>query len=88
MEMRTEQPAPNVGQLVHVSKLHPLVRDLFPTEGSVQWEIRQRKQQYIAGGALFEIAGRLLVWPEVFRRVALEEGARRLAARHRNAPPD
>lgn len=67
--------------------LHREMKDLFPTPASIEWEIRQHRRDYIAGGALFEIAGRLLADPMTFRRVALQIGAKTLAARHGVAPP-
>jgi len=69
-------------QLARISDLQSLIADLFPSRGSLDWEIRQHRSEYIAGGALFEIAGRLLAHPTTFRRIALSIGAKRLAVRH------
>jgi hypothetical protein len=73
-------------ELVRISGLQAALKDLFPSEGSLQWEIRQYREEYVVGGALFEIAGRLLAHPTNFRRIALEIGARKLAARHGCTP--
>jgi hypothetical protein len=76
-----DQP-PRPDQLVRPRELVEELKDLFPSEGSLEWEIKQHRRDYIAGGALFEIAGRLLAHPQKFRCVALQIGARKLAARH------
>jgi hypothetical protein len=69
-------------ELVRIPALQASVGDLFPSVPSLDWEIRQHRHEYVTGGALFEIAGRLLAHPTIFRRIALEIGAKRLAARH------
>lgn len=86
MNSTSSSAAPRFDELVRPAQLENMVKDLYPTGGSLEWGIRQHKREYIAGGALFEIAGRLLVHPQAFRRVTLEIGNRKLAARHSVAP--
>jgi hypothetical protein len=67
---------------------HADLKDLFPTLGSLEWATKKHKPEYVAGGALSFLAGRLLLHPPRFRRVSLEIGQRALAERHcREAPP-
>jgi hypothetical protein len=74
--------SPKVEELVRMAALQDIVSDLFPSAGSLEWELRKHRMDYIRGGALYEIAGRLLAHPARFRAIALELGARRLAVRH------
>jgi hypothetical protein len=76
---------PRINELVPVGELlqtHPRLQRYLPTKGSVEWAVRVHRHDYIAGRALFEIAGRLLVHPARFEHVTLEIGTRTLAARH------
>ena len=73
---------------VSLSELVPfrdLQRELarqFPSEASLEWHWRQHRREYVGGGAVFEIAGRLLAHPEKFKQIALRIGQRALTARH------
>jgi hypothetical protein len=80
---------PRASELKTVSQAQPELQDLFPTIGSLEWSLKCHKPDYVAGRAVFMIAGRLLVYPTALRRVALEIGNRALAARHcrDKAPP-
>jgi hypothetical protein len=57
----------------------PEIALLFPGDGSLNWELRERRGEYVKAGALFLIAGRLFAHRPTFKRVVLEIGARRLA---------
>ena len=73
---------PRLDELVPLRELHTRLGHLFKSRGSAEWAFRQHREEYIAGGAAFEIAGRLLVAPSAFERVTLEIGRRALAQRH------
>jgi hypothetical protein len=72
---------PAFGELVRLNELRTDadIARLFPGEHSLTWEIRQHRAEYVAGGALFVVAGRLLVHPAAFKRIALAIGARAVA---------
>jgi hypothetical protein len=84
---KQEVDEPRASELKSVSMAHEDLQDLFPTIGSLEWALKQHKADYIAGRALFMIAGRLLLYPAAFRRVSLEIGNRALAKRHCRASP-
>lgn len=79
----SDNDGPSLGELVPLSKLRGDIEiaRIFPGEGSLAWEVRQHRTEYVAGGALFELAGRLLAHPPTFKKIALTIGARRLADR-------
>ena len=70
-----------LSELVRAHELRedPEIAMLFPGDGSLTWELRERRREYADAGALFLIAGRLVAHPATFKRVALAIGARRLA---------
>lgn len=72
----------NVNELCSVRELQSKLATVFPTQGSMDWALRIHKKEYIAGGALFEIGGRLLAHLPTFERLTIEIGAKKLAARH------
>jgi len=75
--------ATSLGELVRLSSLRddPDIARIFPGEYSLTWQIRQHRAEYIAGGALFEMAGRYFAHPATFKKITLEIGARKLADR-------
>ena len=75
--------APRLDELIPMRELQKRLAHIFPSETSLEWHLRQHRKEYIAGGGIFEIAGRLLAHPPTFGRIALEIGQRTLAARHR-----
>jgi hypothetical protein len=83
LHMTTTTPAPRLDELVQARELHKseCVSKVFSTAGRVEWELRMHRRDYIEGGALFEIGGRLMVHPERFSKVALSIGARKAAGR-------
>lgn len=83
----TSGNAPRADELVPLRALQSRLARIFPTQGSMDWEVRNHRREYIAGGALFEIGGRLLAHPPTFERIALELGSKKLAARHSVSPP-
>lgn len=89
MEKTSTAEPPRLNELKPLRDAHPELQDLFPTSGSLEWALRQHKSEYVAGRALFMIAGRLLVQPSAFRAVSLQIGHRALAERHCRAdqPP-
>ncbi|MDA8108148.1 MAG: hypothetical protein M0015_05900 [Betaproteobacteria bacterium] len=72
-----------LSELVQPPKLleDPEIAQHFASEGSIEWELRTHKREYISAGALFEVARRLLVHPARFKATALEIAARKLAVR-------
>lgn len=80
--MEENKPHPRLDELVPVRELQPMLARLFPTQGSLDWELRMHRREYIIGGALYEIAGRLLAHAPTFERIALAIGARKLTERH------
>jgi hypothetical protein len=72
-----------LSELVPLGELLPkLPPNLYGSRGSAEWAYRMHRERFIAGGAVFLIAGRLLVHPPSFARVALEIGAEDPARRH------
>ena len=65
-------------------ELQQLLAKQFPSAGSMEWQVRTHRAEYVRAGAIFEIAGRLMAHPPTFQRVALEIGARLVAARGSN----
>jgi hypothetical protein len=59
---------------------------LFPSDTSLRWHLRRYREEYVAAGALLEIAGRLVVDPRKFESVLREVGAR--AAAERGTEPE
>jgi catalase (peroxidase I) len=76
----------DLGALVRLSELRadPDIARIFPGQHSLTWEIRQHRAEYVAGGALFALAGRLLVNPTAFKKIALAIGARKVADTENN----
>ncbi len=67
--------------LVPVRDLQRELANVFPSQGSLDWELRTHRREYVAGGAIFEVAGRLMAHPATFAKVALSIAARKLATR-------
>jgi hypothetical protein len=72
-------------EFVPMDQLQLKLSNIYQSRGSLEWAWRKHREQFISGGAVFEIAGRLLAHPATFARVALEIGADRLARRHRDS---
>lgn len=51
---------------------------IFPTEDSLRWYLRTHRRALLDGCALTQIAGRLLIAPEAFTRVAAAIGREKL----------
>jgi hypothetical protein len=77
----TAPSSPALSELRPIKDLQRELANIFPTRGSLEWELRQHRRAYIDGGAIFEIAGRLVAHPATFQRIAIEIGARKLASR-------
>ena len=73
--------APALSELRPLDELQRELAHLFPSRGSIDWELRSHRQAYVAAGAIFEIAGRLMAHPDTFKRTALAIGARKIAER-------
>lgn len=54
---------------------------LFPSDTSLRWHLRQHRNEYVASGALFEIAGRLACDPPKMEETLRKIGARAAAER-------
>lgn len=77
MENSNKPASVRVEELVSIRELQNQLANLFPSRGSLEWELRQNRRDYVDQGALFIIAGRLLTHPETFKCVALSIGARK-----------
>lgn len=73
--------ASTLAELRTIKQLQEELKHIFPTAGSLDWELRRNRTEYIKAGALFEIAGRLMAHPAVFQSVALALGAKRVEKR-------
>lgn len=58
---------------------------LFPSEVSLRWHLRKYRADYIAAGALLEVAGRLVCDPAKMEEALRKVGARVAAERDRGA---
>ncbi len=54
---------------------------LFPSDTSLRWHLRQYRDEYIAAGALLEVAGRFVIDPPRFEATLRDVGARIAAKR-------
>ena len=81
---KADAAAARLDELVLLGELHehPRLKQLLPSKSSAEWAVRTHRAEYIAGGAVYEIFGRLLAHPGHFERVTLEIGSRTLAQRH------
>jgi len=79
--------SPTLSELRPIRELQRELAHIFPTPGSLDWELRAHRREYIQAGAVFEVAGRLMAHPVIFGRVALEIGARKMAVRNGLATP-
>jgi len=70
--------APALAELITMRELQQQLANIFPSAGSLEWEVRRNRSEYVRAGAIFEIAGRLMAHPPTFQRVALEIGARKV----------
>lgn len=77
----TAASLPAIGELVPMRALQSELAHIFPSEGSLTWEVRTNRRAYVEAGALVEIAGRLMAHPATFKRVALALGMRKVATR-------
>ena len=75
---RAKAPATDLGELRTLADLQQELSHIFPSIGSITWELRTNRDQYLSGGALFEISGRLMVDPKKFKRIALKIAACRI----------
>lgn len=76
---RAKAPAFDLGELRLIADLQKDLIYLFRSRGSIDWELRTNRAEYVRGRALFEISGRLMAHPATFKRIALELAARRAA---------
>lgn len=81
MRMKRNAARSTLGELVRVNKLRNdrEIAEFFPGPFALQWHLRQCRADYVAAGALFEIAGRLFAHPAKFKECMLAIGARNLA---------
>lgn len=68
-------------ELRSIAELQQQIANIFPSLGSLQWELRTNRTHYVRGGALFEISGSLMAHPETFKGIALELASRRAGGR-------
>jgi hypothetical protein len=57
--------------------------NVFPSEESLRWFVRQHRDELIAAGAIVAPAGRKLISPQAFDKAVLSIGARLLSARRK-----
>lgn len=62
-------------------ELQPELRNVFPSIGALEWDIRMHRLELIATGALIEIKHRYLVHPGLYERALRERGTRQAAER-------
>ena len=70
-----------LSELVPVKNLQRNLPNVFPTRGALDWELRVHRAEYVRGGAIFEVAGRLVAHPPTFEKVALAIARRKVALR-------
>lgn len=70
-----------LGELRSIEDLQKDLAHIFPSRGSLDWELRTNRREYLKARALFEISGRLMAHPGTFKRVALEIASRRVSVR-------
>jgi hypothetical protein len=78
MERSENENAPRLTELVTKQKLQEMLAAIFPSENALDWELRQHREAYVAGGAVYQVARRLLFYPPNFERVALDIGRRKV----------
>jgi hypothetical protein len=69
-----------LGKLTTPARYQAERETCFPSGTSLQWFIRTNRDKLVEGGALVQIAGRLLVHPDKFDAVALAVGREKVAA--------
>ena len=77
----TDSSSPRLGELKPIAELQAELAHVFPRQGSIDWELRMHRREYVEAGALFEIGGRLMAHPPTFEKVALAIGRRKVAER-------
>jgi len=78
---------PALAELRPIRELQRELAHLFPSQNSIDWQIRVHRRRYIESGALFMIADRLVVHMPTFSRVTLEIATEKALARARLAAP-
>ncbi len=81
MENLSAVAPPPASELVSRQDLQQRLPMLFPSPSSLEWELRQHLDEYISGGAVFQISRRFFFHPPTFERIALSIAARRAKAR-------
>lgn len=74
----TKAGTPAIGELVSFAQMQERLARVFP--GNLQWELRLNRQEYSQAGALFVVAGKLMVHPPTFERTLLAIAARKARA--------
>jgi hypothetical protein len=77
--MEKNEDAPRLTELVTKQKLQEMLSAIFPSENALDWELRQHRAAYVEGGAMYQVARRLLFYPPNFERVALDIGRKKLS---------
>ena len=62
-------------------ELQPELRNIFPSIGALEWDLRTHRVELIQAGALIEIGRRYLVHPGLYQKALRERGTRAAAAR-------
>jgi hypothetical protein len=68
-----------LSELLPLNDLQQRLKTIFPSLPSLEWEIREHRDEYVTGRALFRIGRRLMAHPDAFQRVALAIAARKVA---------
>jgi len=67
---------PPLDEYVDLKSLLDNVKQAFPTEDSVRWFVRRRRDALAESGAVIIIAGRMRFHPQRFKQAAVEIGPR------------
>lgn len=73
--------SPLLSELRTMEQLQRELKHVFPSAGSLEWELRANRRAYVRAGALFEIAGRLMAHPTTFAKTALSIGKAKIGSR-------
>ena len=68
-------------ELVLAEEYRAQRQNLFPSEGSLQWHLRTKRERLVEAGAVYLINGQLRIHPAKFDRVLLADGRKAMNSR-------
>lgn len=77
------QQGNDIAQLVRLEEYQEARKHIFPSKGSLEWYLRQHRDELIAAGALLKIAGQWHAQLGRFDTTVLELGTRAAQRRPR-----